>query len=202
MIGWVHGVLRFRRDSHLIVDAGGVGYQVQVPDGVGAHHNLGDDIELHIHTHVREGILALFGFETEEELEAFERLITVSGVGPKLAVAIMGGISPGELATAIDLGDVPRLKKISGVGKKVAERLTMELRGKLRPSADGQISQAVSSRVKAGDIWSDLKSALTNLDYRAKEVESALAQLQMEHPNTDNTDFDNLLRSALALLRR
>jgi Holliday junction DNA helicase RuvA len=202
MIGWLRGAVRARSDDRLVVDVNGVGYVVQVPLGAGAHLELEAEVELHIHTHVREDSLQLFGFETAAGLATFETLITVSGVGPKLAQAILGSFDTDALAEAIDLGDIAMLKKVPGVGKRVAERLSLELRGKVRPSAPGapRAGKPVATRLAAGDAWRDVESALNNLDYRRKEVESVLDQLKREHP--DAADFDTLLRAALSALRR
>ncbi|MGB0592143.1 MAG: Holliday junction branch migration protein RuvA [Myxococcota bacterium] len=202
MIGWLRGAVRARKDDRLVVDVNGVGYVVQVPLGAGAHLELDAEVALHVHTHVREDSLQLFGFETAAGLATFETLITVSGVGPKLAQAVLGSFDTDTLAEAIDLGDIAMLKKVPGVGKRVAERLSLELRGKIRPTGDGASSttKSVSTRLVAGDSWRDVESALLNLDYRKKEVESVLDQLKREHPDT--TDFDTLLRAALAAMRR
>ena len=201
MIGWLQGSLHSRDEDRLIVAVSGVGYVVHVPLGAGAHLELASEIELHVHTHVREDSLQLFGFETAQALETFETLIKVSGVGPKLAQAILGSLDPDALASAIDMGDIAVLKKVPGVGKRVAERLSLELRGKLKGGGapvDG--AAPVAQRLAAGGVWRDLESAMLNLQYRKKEVQGALEVVKREQP--DETDFDTLLRAALALLRR
>ena len=202
MIGWLKGTVRSRSDDKLIIAVGGVGYVVQVPLGAGAHLELESALELHIHTHVREDSLQLFGFESAADLATFETLITVSGVGPKLAQAVLGSLNTDALAEAIDLGDIAMLKKVPGVGKRVAERLSLELRGKIRPSGEspGKGTRPVAERLEANNAWRDVESALANLDYRKKEGETVLEQLKREHPDT--TDFDTLLRAALAAMRR
>jgi holliday junction DNA helicase RuvA len=202
MIGWLRGAVRARTDDRLVVDVNGVGYVVQVPLGAGAHLELEAELDLHVYTHVREDSLQLFGFETAAALATFETLITVSGVGPKLAQAILGSLDTDALAEAIDLGDIAMLKKVPGVGKRVAERLSLELRGKIRSSGDEatRTGKPVATRLNTSDAWRDVESALANLDYRKKEVESVLEQLKREH--ADTTDFDTLLRAALSGLRR
>ena len=202
MIGWLRGAVRARTDDRLVVDVGGVGYVVQVPLGAGAHLELEAEVELHVHTHVREDSLQLYGFESADGLATFETLITVSGVGPKLAQAVLGSLDTAALAEAVDQGDIAMLKNVPGVGKRVAERLSLELRGKIRSGGDAapRTGGAVAQRLAAGDVWRDVESALSNLDYRKKEIESALDQLKREQPDT--TDFDTLLRAALAALRR
>ncbi len=202
MIGWLQGVVRARSDDKLVVDVGGVGYVVHVPLGAGAHLELEAQIELHVHTHVREDSLQLFGFETAAGLETFETLITVTGVGPKLAQSVLGSLDTNALAAAIDLGDIATLKKVPGVGKRVAERLALELRGKVRSGLGPTPSDgtSVAERHAAGGVWRDLESAMMNLQYRKKEVQSALEHVRREQP--DESDFDTLLRAALAVLRR
>lgn len=204
MIGWLRGVLRHTGDGVLIVDVGGVGYEVHVPLGTAADVPLGGEVQLWVHTHVREEMLALFGFETLAQREVFEVLIGVTGVGPKLAVGILGDISTEGLHQAVETGDSKRLKKVSGIGPRLADRLGLELKGKLGKisglGAGAPASTAQATRLAAGDVWGDLESALTNLQYRPIEVQSALGQVRREHP--DATDFDMLLRASLAALRR
>ena len=202
MIGWLSGTLNQCTDDRIIVQVGGVGYVVQLPLGMGASLVVGEPVTLYIYTHVREDALALFGFATEEELDAFETLIKVTGVGPKLGHAILGSLSLQSLAEAIDGGDIGMLKRVPGVGKRVAERLALELKGKIRGSGSGAQAQLGVRAVRhvAGDVYKDLESALLNLQYRKKEVDAALSQVQSELP--DETDFDALLRAALSGLRR
>ncbi|MGM0577736.1 MAG: Holliday junction branch migration protein RuvA [Myxococcota bacterium] len=206
MIAWLRGVLRARSDDHVVLDVQGVGYRVTVPVGVAAQTPLGEDVQLFVHTHVREDQIALFGFEDEGQRTAFDLLLAVSGVGPKLAVGILGDIGPGELATAVETGDVKRLKKAPGVGKRLAERLAVELKGKLpkagiAASSGGAASGPVrATRVAAHDVWADVESALLNLDFRKHEVEGALSGLRQDHDETK--DFDTLLRAALGALRK
>lgn len=202
MIGWLRGAVRARSEDKIIVDVGGVGYVVNVPLGAGAHLELETEVTLHVHTHVREDSLQLYGFETAEGLKTFETLTTVSGVGPRLAQAVLGSLDQASLAHAIDHGDIATLKKVPGVGKRVAERLSLELRGKIS-SGDGATTtdgSPVAVRHLAGGVWKDMESALMNLQYRKKEVQGALELVRREQP--DETDFDTLLRAALAVLRR
>ena len=200
MIGWLQGAVRSATADRVLVDTGGIGYLVTVPSRLALAVEEGDALSLHIHTHVREDQIALFGFEEEGELLTFEVLTTVKGVGPKMAVSILDGISPSALAEAVESGDVRLLTQCKGVGKRMAERLALELRGKLGPVVGGTSSPAGTSRAPSGGVWRDLESALSNLQYRKKEIDGALAQLQASEG--DSEDFDALLRSALGLLRR
>jgi len=200
MIGWIQGPVRGRREDRVIVDAGGVGYVVMVPSRIAMAAELEDVLTLHIHTHVREDQITLYGFTDEKELSTFDILTTVKGVGPRMAVAILDGISPEELVVAVEGGDIARLKSCKGVGKRMAERLALELRGKLPQAVGGVNGSAGTDGPQRGAIWRDLESALSNLQYRKKEIDVALTQLQMEQGKAE--DFDELLRAALGLLRR
>jgi len=210
VIAWLRGRLRDRREGGFVVlDVGGVGYLVQVPAGVVAQAPLGDEVELHVHTVVREDALLLFGFEDPVALRVFEVLITVSGVGPKVALAILSTLPPGELVAAVETGDVARIRKAHGVGKRLAERLAVELRGKLdkipglgAPS-DGDAAPA-PARALEGRVWADLRSALANLQYRPKEVDAVVEALQASTPPPPAPPpvFDALLRAALRELRK
>lgn len=200
MIGWLQGAVRSTTTDRVVLDTGGVGYAVTLPSRLATTLAPGDALSLHIHTHVREDQIALFGFEEETELAAFELLTTVKGVGPKVAVAILDGISPVALAEAVEGGDLRLLTQCKGVGKRMAERLSLELRGKVAPLVGGFTSSGEAARPQASGIWRDLESALSNLQYRKKEIDGALVQLQGTDEDTE--DFDGLLRSALGLLRR
>ena len=196
MIGWLRGELIKRKPQGALVNAGGVGYLVHLAGETLADAALGSQVELHIYTQVREDTLSLFGFETEEALETFHALIGVSGVGPKLASGLLGGISCGELVHAIELGDTARLKALPGVGKRLADRLVVELKGKLHVETVGDAHSR--SPLNSG-VWGDLRSALVNLQYRPKEVERTLDELSRSHPDSD---FDQLFREAMKLMRR
>ncbi|MFT7579771.1 MAG: Holliday junction DNA helicase RuvA [Myxococcota bacterium] len=198
MIAWLKGALRARKDDGgLIIDVNGVGYAVQVPVGVLGQDALGAEVELHIYTQVREDQLALYGFEDTTQLAAFNALIGVSKVGPKLALNVLSGIAPRELAIAVDSQDIARLTTVSGVGKRLAERLTVELRGKLDVSALG--GALAAGHAAGSPVFRDLRSALENLQYRPKEVEQVLDVLRAEAPEAP---FDDLLRRALQHLRK
>lgn len=199
MIAQLRGRLIEKHPSRLVVDVNGVGYDVQVPVSTfyeaGA---MGCEVALRIHTHVREDQIALFGFATALEHQLFERLIAVNGIGPKLALAVLSGIEPADFVRAVQGGDVVRLTRIPGVGKKTAERMTLELRDRL-PAVDP--SAAVDTPEAAdGALRADVVSALVNLGYQSglvdKAVTAALAGAG-EAPA-----FEAVLRSALRQLAR
>src|SRR5580704_14180482 len=196
MIAHLRGRLFAKRPGQAIVEAGGVGYDVTI--SVPTYTALpaeGGEVSLHIHTQVREDILALFGFLELREKRLFERLITVSGVGPKLAVTILSGLNPEMTVTAIRGQDHATLTRIPGVGKKLAERLVVELKDKLEDMA-----VAPATAVSAGPAAEDVLSALVNLGYQRpaalKAIESAV-----EKNKAAGASFDELFRAALQLIR-
>jgi holliday junction DNA helicase RuvA len=179
VIARVAGRLLEKHPSRAIVDVGGVGYDVQIP--LSTFYNLGEpgtDVALRVHTHVREDALALFGFATPLELQLFERLIGISGVGPKLALAVLSGIEPPDLVRAVRAQDVARLTKIPGIGRKTAERISLELRDKL-PASLAAVEAA--SPAAAGDaLRDDLISALLNLGYQAPAAQKAVGDVMKD----------------------
>ncbi len=207
MIGWLGGRLKARDDEgRLLVEVQGVGYAVSVPLAVGAQVELGQALELWVHTHVREDELALFGFEDEVQLQTFRALIAISGVGPKVALGVLSQTPPGELAAAVAAGDIARLSRAKGVGKRLAERLAVELKGKLDfvPATPGEVSKApvkTGRKTPAERVWDDLRSALANLQYRPKEVDQALSQVMIELEG-EPPEFESALRKTLGILRK
>jgi Holliday junction DNA helicase RuvA len=193
MIGRLRGQLIDKRPQEITVDVGGVGYRVHVP--LSTFYRVGDvggSVDLLIHTHVRDDALALFGFGTHTEHELFERLIAVSGVGPRLATNILSGIDAVELVTALAAGDVARLTRVPGVGRKTAERLVLELRDAMQR----QVSDATA--ISHGDRHKqDLLAALTHLGYSRSEAERAADRVLREKPDAPMEDW---LRSALHVL--
>jgi Holliday junction DNA helicase RuvA len=193
MIARLFGRVADKQPNRLIVDVSGVGYDVQVPlSTFYVSADVGGEMALRIHTHVREDQLALYGFATELELTMFERLIGVSGIGPKLALAVLSGIEPRELAGAIQRNDLARLTAIPGVGKKTAERVCVELRDRMPKSVEAAASPADSLR-------EDLASALVNLGYHRQAIDKSLDKLLV---NRADARFEDVLRSALKDLSR
>jgi Holliday junction DNA helicase RuvA len=173
VIAQISGTLAHKVPGEVIVDVGGIGYQVFIPLNVFYRlPEIGGAVSLHIHTHLREDALQLFGFHGAEEKQVFLRLNSVAGIGPKLAVNILSGIPADELGRAIKEGDQPRLLSIPGVGKKLAERMIVELRDKFAAlQSDG--AEPVSSE-NGSQLLQDAVSALVNLGYRKAEVEKIL----------------------------
>jgi Holliday junction DNA helicase RuvA len=193
VIAHLRGQLAKRTPQEVVIDVGGVGYRVFVP--LSTYYRLGEEgsaASLVIHTHVREDALSLFGFATAGEHSLFERLISVNGVGPKLALGILSGIDAPELVAAIRASDLVRLTRVPGVGKKTAERLILELKDKLPPTEGAPLASATPSAVKA-----DLLSALANLGYSRHEAERAVDRALGSGPQDR---FDDLLRRALQAL--
>lgn len=198
MIAHLRGVLLEKHPNQAIVDAGGVGYELTIPISTYTHlPETGRETSLHVHTHVREDALALFGFATREEKNVFERLITVSGIGPRLAVTILSGLATPDLVEAVRSGDLVRLTRIPGVGKKTAERMVLELRDKLEllPGAAPKVTAATAALTP---LERDVVSALVNLGSQRAAAEAALAKLKTEGAPGD---FEAMFRRALGLLR-
>jgi holliday junction DNA helicase RuvA len=174
VIAQLRGAIVEKQPSRLIVEAGGVGYDVQVP--LSTFYVLGEPgtpVTLRIHTHVREDVIALYGFATPLEQSLFERLISIGGIGPKLALAVLSGIEPVELIKAIRLQDVARLTAIPGIGKKTAERIGLELKDRLPASVQGA-GQGAAAAAPGDHLRDDLLSALLNLGYQRGVAEKAI----------------------------
>lgn len=195
MIAHLRGRLLSKQPQQAVLEAGGVGYEVTIAiPTFEALPGEGSEISLHIHTHVREDTLALYGFLELREKRLFERLITVSGVGPKLAVTVLSGLSADPLIAAIRGGDHAVLTGVPGIGKRLAERLVVELKDKLE-----DLSPAAKPQV-AGRFAEDALSALVNLGYPRQTAQKAIAAA-VEKDKSMGDDFDRLFRAALATVR-
>jgi Holliday junction DNA helicase RuvA len=195
MIAHLRGKLISKRPNQAIVETAGVGYDVTI--SVPTFSDLpseGAEVALHIHTHVREDALALFGFLRAEEKQLFERLIQVSGIGPKLAITILSGMPAVDMVAAIRGGEVARLTRIPGIGKKTAERMVLELREKLAGFGAGPVAAPVSP------VEEDVLSALVNLGYQRPAAERAVAAALKSGAGASS--FDVLFREALSALSR
>jgi Holliday junction DNA helicase RuvA len=195
VIAHLSGTLIDKQLQRLIVDVGGVGYDVMVPlSTMYAIGDAGSRVALRVHTHVREDALQLFGFATTLELAIFERLISVSGIGPKVALSVLSGIEPTELVRAIRSADLARLTRIPGVGKKTAERIVLELKDKLPQTGEPEASPAPAP---GDDVREDLLSALANLGYQRSSIERTVDKVLA---SAQDRTFEPLLRATLKLL--
>jgi Holliday junction DNA helicase RuvA len=192
MIAFLRGRLLEKRPNQVIVEVNGVGYNVQIP--VSTFYQLpdrGSEAQLFIYTHVREDVLALYGFRTEKEKALFEKLISVSGIGPRLAVTLLSGMDADELMSAIRRGDVQRLVRIPGVGRKTGERLILELREKMGPS-----EAATPAPI---DLEDEVVSALLNLGCGRPAAQAAVEKARQ---NGVAQEFEPLFRAALQIVMK
>ncbi len=205
MIAFLRGQLRGEDDEAIVVDVGGVGYQV-LPSAATKATLLPGEVQLHIHPHfVADEPLRLYGFSTTSERSLFRTLLSVQGVGPRVALAILAGIETEELVRAIATGDVARLKQVKGVGGKLAERLALELREKILAAGAGvgaagkgkplSASATPASTVPVGPLG-EVYGALVLLGYKPVEIDPLLEKMDEKRPIADN------VRGALAALRR
>jgi Holliday junction DNA helicase RuvA len=209
MLGRLTGkVVAQEGDGVLVVDVGGVGYEVAVPLGTLGRVRPDDAgrVTLWVHTHVREDALSLYGFSDETERAAFRALLAVSNVGPKIAIAVLGALPAPELSRTVARQDLTAFKGVPGVGKKIAERLLLELRDKLpaAPTSPAMAAPAVAGRAPA-DGDERLRSALTGMGFKQGEADRAIAALASRlagAPGASAAPLEELLREALALLAK
>jgi len=199
MIAHLRGTLLEKHPNQAVVEAGGVGYDVTIP--ISTYTALGEpgtEVRLRIHTQVREDAIALFGFTTAQEKALFEKLTSVSGIGPKLAITVLSGIQAAELVRIIRSGDVPMLVRVPGIGKKTAERIVLELRDKLETLGAGPASPKAAAAPIMEPIEADVISALTNLG-----AQQGAAELAVRKAVAGGTakEFEPLFRRSLELLR-
>lgn len=200
MIAFLRGRVLNKEPNLLIVDVQGVGYEVHVP--LSTYYDVGDagaDVELRIYTHVREEAFHLYGFLTTIEQQLFERLIAISGIGPKLAVVVLSGIEPRDLIGAVQRGDIARLTGIPGVGRKTAERMILELKDRL---AQLDVAAGAGECVPAAPgerLRDDVLSALQNLGYHRPLAEKAVDSMLS---SVSEPSFEQALRAALRELMR
>jgi len=197
MIAVLRGVLLEKHPNQAVVDAGGVGYDLHIPITTYTHlPDAGAEVRLRVYTHVREDTLALYGFASQDEKNLFEKLIGVSGIGPSLAIKILSGLAAVELIEAIRKGEVERLVRIPGVGKKTAERMVLELRDKL-PAAVSEGSAAPAAP-SLSEVEQDVLSALMNLGCTRPAAEQAVRKAKA---GGTAVEFEPLFRRALELVR-
>jgi Holliday junction DNA helicase RuvA len=199
MIAYLSGTLLAKAPQSVIIDNGGIGYEVTVP--LSTFYTLPEKdgkVSLHIYTHVREDALMLFGFYTPLEKEIFTMLISVSGIGPKLATNILSGIGPEELLAAMARGDTARMQSIPGIGKKMSERIALELRDKamkLKGTLEPLASQVLLPEEKG--LLDDAASALVNLGYSAKSARDAVEKARTR---LETFNLQSLIKEALRVL--
>ncbi len=170
MIAHLRGRILEKHPTHLILEAASVGYEVAISiRSFSALPSEGAEVSLYIHTHVREDVLALYGFLRREEKQLFERLIGVSGIGPKLAMTVLSGMAPDALVSALRGNDLTALTRVPGVGKKTAERMVLELRDKL----EGLTAAPAPAPASRMEMEEDVISALVNLGYQRSSAEAA-----------------------------
>jgi Holliday junction DNA helicase RuvA len=197
MIAHLRGKLLAKHPNQVIVETGGVGYDVTISVPTFSDlPNVGSEVALYIHTHVREDLIALYGFLHPAEKQLFEKLITVSGIGPKLAITILSGMPADEMVSAIRDTDVARLTRIPGIGKKTAERMILELRDKL-PT---QGLSAAAPVATMSPVEEDVLSALVNLGYQRTAAERGLASISRNSRPTGS--FETLFRETLGILSK
>jgi holliday junction DNA helicase RuvA len=199
VIAHLRGQILYKIPNYVVIDCGGVGYELAISVATYTElREVGAEAILHVHTHVREDALQLFGFHDVTEKRLFEKLLTISGIGPKLAITVLSGISAERLVGAIRGGDHATLTKIPGIGKKTAERVVLELKDKLDDMA-GFTAEGVVVRPSLGGTAEDVLSALVNLGYprpiAQKAVESAAKDAAVAG------DFERLFRAAMAAVR-
>ncbi len=185
MIGYLSGTVLDIRGDHLILLVSGVGYKVLTPLSLLVNTQENSTLSLHVHTHVREDQLSLFGFQDESELFVFEKLISVSGIGPKSALSMLSTNSPSSLAQAIETGDVTTLSRTPGVGKRTAEKIIIELKGKLSHLASGEENKEIE----------EVRLAIEALGYSSKEIHDALKDVESKGRSTGA-----IIKDALAQL--
>jgi Holliday junction DNA helicase RuvA len=200
MIAFLRGRILDKQPNRIIVDVQGVGYELTVP--LSTFYDVGDagaEVSLRVHTHVREDAIQLYGFVTEFERQIFERLIGISGIGPKLAVAVLSGVDSRDLVASVQRGDVARLTAIPGIGKKTAERIVLELRDRLAQLA---VPGAVGGGPASSDgerLRADLLSALQNLGYHRPQADKAVEHILSATPDAT---FEQALKDVLRELMR
>ncbi|MXZ33394.1 MAG: Holliday junction branch migration protein RuvA [Gammaproteobacteria bacterium] len=194
MIGRIRGILAEKAPAEVLVMAGGVGYEVQIP--LSAFERLpeiGEELELHTHLAVREDAQVLFGFPDTREKQAFRHLIKVSGVGPRMALALLSGMSAGELVAAVQGGDVSRLSSVPGIGRKTAERIIVELRDRLDDDSVVELPHEAGRTAAGGGR--EAEDALVSLGYKQQQAARLIARIKRDHPGAAETE--DLIRLAL-----
>lgn len=197
MFAYIKGSLEVKSINYVVVENNGIGYKIYMSSkSIGTIGNIGEQVKVHIHYHVREDDISLYGFNSEEELRMFEILINVSGVGVKSALTMLSDITPSSFALAVINDDVTRLTKVPGVGKKTAQRLILELKDKLK-SEDIASEEIEVEEKKNNNINNDVVVALQVLGYSKKEAETVLEKI-----DTNDLSIEETIKQALKYLGR
>ncbi len=200
MIAHLRGQILNKTPSAVIVECGGVGYELAI--SVATYTELGEvgtEARLHVHTHVREDALLLFGFAEPAEKRLFEKLLTISGIGPKLAITVLSGINAERLVGAIRAGDHATLTRIPGIGKKTAERVVLELKDKLDDMVGFTVEAGVATTASLGAVADDVLSALVNLGYPRPVAQKAVEAAAKD--SAVHGDFERLFRASMSAVR-
>jgi Holliday junction DNA helicase RuvA len=206
MIAYLSGTLLYKQATAVILDVGGVGYEVAIP--LSTFYDLeepGSQVQLRIYTHVREDALQLYGFKTARERELFQRLISVSGIGPKLGITLLSGMSADEMIASIRTNNLARLTLIPGIGRKTAERLVMELRDKVTALSSPELEEELGAKpatavaYTADTVRVDALSALLNLGYQRAAAEKAVGAVLAE---SSDISVESVLRGSLRKLAK
>lgn len=199
MIAWLSGITRWLGSDHVVLDVQGVGYEVFVHERDLAKAKLDQPLTLHIRMAVREDAMTLYGFASPADREAYDALTAISGVGPKVAMALLAAYTPGQLASAVHRQDAAALVKAKGVGKKLAELILLKLKDKLPVALEDIAAIAQKPKLAADAVVDEVQSALQNLGYKPAVAQEAALQARALQPSAG---FDAVLRVALAALRR
>lgn len=197
MLAYIKGSLEMKFDNYVVIDVGGLGYKVFMPEKwIEELGNIGDIVKVHTHYHVREDDISIYGFRSNDELKMFELLIGVSGIGAKSAINMLSNITPSSFALAVITNDTSKLVKIPGVGAKSAARIVLELKDKLKTiEATKQNNEEIKTAIIDDNKVTEAISALQVLGYNRKEIEKALEKM-----DTDTLSLEDIIRKGLAIL--
>lgn len=195
---YIKGSLEIKTKGYIVVECSGIGYKIFMSDkSIDEIGNIGDNIKVYTHYHVREDEISLYGFKTEEELRMFELLLSVSGVGAKSAIAMLSEINPSSFALAVISDDVSKLVKIPGVGKKTAARIILELKDKLKTENAIDKTEEIDATIESETNASEAIAALQVLGYNKREVEKVLEKIDIK-----NLELEEIIKQALKYLAR
>ena len=196
MYSYIKGSLEIKSKGYIVVECSGIGYKIFMSDkSLNEIGNVGDNVKVYTHYHVREDEISLYGFKSDEELRMFELLLTVSGIGAKSAIATLSNIEPSEFALAVISDDVNRITKIPGIGKKTAQRLILELKDKLKSEEIEKNKEEIEKEIKQTEGLNEAISALQVLGYSRREIDDAF-----ENANLEGLSIEDIIKKGLALL--